>query len=896
MATIPTFESILLEVHQSLGLPPFTTKKKASFSDLGMPLDNYIDSAIEILGSIFKELDMDEQACLAASYNIEEFAQFSKAVELKTWTLGANQRQVLWYFLGYVALPHLARRLAFWYLAHPFDKGMPRGDFWYLPSINSETNKLVMPVTKVVDWLLDLLGLPMDKAKDGFDDKRVDQNHIERNIYNWKKGNIPHTAKIGEYLSDNAKLDFQGIFEIKQDWNEQEKFEKSLEFVARKKLDATQLRKQIAMSQPNRLELILAGTASDEEKQYFVEKLSERYAKPDMKTIRQRFLVARMVQDGYRRLLKFLCPDVAETCTDFRKNKVLQLISIFEQVYNLTIEAHLNCDSEEEENIWFENKLTPWDKEELFLAIVPSKRETAYAEVAGLLTRRFSELSEDSPLEDFVPLDKQSAPLFIERKLQWLKNDMEEQLRIDEIVHRLRTASPWRTLQQESSYWVVSQVAHDNTLSIKARDMAIQRMRELAATPSQIIGSILLELNNLLNCDIKERPKDAEMRVQSLIDEAQASSGYQSWCAAILQYKAKHFLAQNDFDSAEECFREALDACSDYNYGELRGEIARDTFAIHVANRQVIPNNHEKYYRNMLAYGMFEGESDKIPSLEDTAVWLAGYFWSDLYKPYLGYENQKPLVVKQAGVFIGEAIKMVMNGDWDGLKAWMKLNAKVFQDKKLPEVRGDTVLMSWLKLFFTFCDRVLSSYEIKQASSQEDLKVIRQFSENMQQAIIYLAEDWSKQINLSDFKGQTPLMLAANNGNNTILETLLHAGAEINLQDYLGRTAVHAAVASRSVECVKQLLAKKPDISKVAKDKNSFLHTAVNVGHPEIVRLLLEYAPDLLTMQNDNDLTPLELAIYHRDNWSELQNEMRKHNRSIGSKEDFDAIISLLTK
>jgi tetratricopeptide (TPR) repeat protein len=359
-----------------------------------------------------------------------------------------------------------------------------------------------------------------------------------------------------------------------------------------------------------------------------------------MKTIRQRLLVARMVQDGYRRLLKFLCPDMNEICTDFSQNKVLQLVSIFEGIYNLTIEAWVNCDSEEEENIWFEKKLTPWDKEELFLAIVPSRRETSYAEVARLLTRRFSELSESAPLDDFIAFDEQSAPLFIERKLQWLKNDIEEQLRIGEIVHQLRTASPWRTLQQENSYWVVSQVAPDNTLSIKARDMAIQRMRELAATPSQTIGAILVELNNLLNCNTKERPKDAEMRVGLLIDEAQASSGYQSWCAVILQYKAKHFLAQNDFDSAKKCFSAALDACSEYNYGELRGEIARDTFATHVANRQFIPNNHEKYYRNMLAYNIIEGNAGKVPNLEDVALLVADYFWTDLYRPYPKYEKK----------------------------------------------------------------------------------------------------------------------------------------------------------------------------------------------------------------------------------------------------------------
>ena len=99
----------------------------------------------------------------------------------------------------------------------------------------------------------------------------------------------------------------------------------------------------------------------------------------------------------------------------------------------------------------------------------------------------------------------------------------------------------------------------------------------------------------------------------------------------------------------------------------------------------------------------------------------------------------------------------------------------------------------------------------------------------------------------------------------------------------------HAAIACGSVECVKQLLAKKPDVSKTTVDNLNVLHTAVRIGHPEIVRLLLEYATN-----NDNNLNPLELAVYNRHNWSELHNEMRKHKRSIGSKHDFDIIISYL--
>lgn len=82
------------------------------------------------------------------------------------------------------------------------------------------------------------------------------------------------------------------------------------------------------MTQPGLLEAVLASPSSDDEAQRFVELVEERWSAPSMATVRRRLLVARMVQDGYRRLGRFLLgEEFQEDCADPARNKVLQLSS-----------------------------------------------------------------------------------------------------------------------------------------------------------------------------------------------------------------------------------------------------------------------------------------------------------------------------------------------------------------------------------------------------------------------------------------------------------------------------------------------------------------------------------------------------------------------------------------
>ncbi len=145
--------------------------------------------------------------------NLMEFSNAYKSFELKTWTFAADQRQILWALLGHFFIPSLARRVAFWSLGQVLDKGMPGGRFWYLPEhcdINGKSS-LYLPVAQVVDWLLDLLGMPVEQLADRRSEA-TDGDHewLRRSLYNWRNDTPIRPDTIQKYFPDNAELVFKG--------------------------------------------------------------------------------------------------------------------------------------------------------------------------------------------------------------------------------------------------------------------------------------------------------------------------------------------------------------------------------------------------------------------------------------------------------------------------------------------------------------------------------------------------------------------------------------------------------------------------------------------------------------------------------------------------------------
>jgi hypothetical protein len=463
-----------------------------------------------------------------------------------------------------------------------------------------------------------------------------------RTLQNWRNGLTPQSAeKIKHLFPDDAPLNFAGVFRSDENHTADEQFQTALSFIQRKGLNAPKLHDQIPMT-VERLESILNGVALEGEKQEFVRLIAQRYARPTMRTIRQRLGIARMMQKGYSDLLKTLCGDkVAPTGTDPEQNKLLQLVALFNSIYNLTIAAWKKGGTADEQDAWFEARLAPWDKADLLLSVTPSQRDTAYMQLAQRLTRKFMAMTPDSPLEGLVPTREQDAEPVIKRRLLALKQELEEDQRLITMIEKVRHSSPWRALEAETSYWVLSQLAQTKNLSPNARALAIKRLRELlATTPGQKVGVIVLELGFLLNGEPRQWPKDIQQRVQSLLDEAQASQGYDEWKAPLLRMRAKHWLMQNEFDKACKDFKAALKSCSERGFGGVRGEIARDGLASDIASNEFIAQNQDVYYRNMAWYDMFP---DGMVSIEDAAVWCEEFFWNDLYHPYPGVARKERL-------------------------------------------------------------------------------------------------------------------------------------------------------------------------------------------------------------------------------------------------------------
>jgi hypothetical protein len=820
MATIPTFEELLLEIHQSLGLK-FAQKDKRKLVKLEKPLVDHLGRVEYLLEEIFTAFGMDDAARADAMLNIVEWANFDKTVELNTWTFNAGRRQILWHMSGYSYAHAMGRRLAFWALHERLDKGMPGGRFWFLPAErvrDDGVHWLVMPVAQVVNWLRDLLGAPMERAREGLGGQAAQARQqqlddagektdvhatMARELDNWRQGRLPHASTIEKYFPDDACLDFKGTLQPTPDAPLAERLRRANAFVTGKKLDADALRDEIPMTEPGRLEAVLACTASDDVVRRFVELVEERWSAPSMATIRRRLLVARMVQDGYRRLGRFLQGDqFDEQCADAAQNKVLQLLALFKLGYNLTIQAVKESSDPRVQDAWFDSQLPPWDKEGIFMAIAPSRHATGSLELAGLLTRAFADLHPDSPLEDLIGHDEASVRVIVEREHGRIIGRAAERAAIHACIAALTRGSPYQKLQRETDYWVLTQVAQSETLPARIREMACIRAQQQARTPSEALGAIILQLHGLFHGDRAGRPKNMRQQVEQLLALAEASPAYGEWDAVLLQYRAKHHLALNDFEAARKMFNAALDACHLRNYGVVRGEIARDAFAV-VVERPPLGfslGNYEGYLRNMLAFGaVFPGDNGAPITLQDTASEVSGYFWECLYAPYPGEHTEEPFARRHTEAIIGsETMELVLHGDWDGLDAWMHKNAEL-RDKRLRQVQGETVLTIWLGGLYrarTQQSRWSEIGPIEQVAPVADTLV-----RNLRAAIERLVKKWPKLINLADFKKQTPLLLAARHGDTMMVDLLLAGGADADWRDWEGKTALDHALVSGVAPC-----------------------------------------------------------------------------------------------
>ncbi len=654
MAVVPTIESVFLEVLQALDLDDLQTQKKKKFKKHQMSLAKHQRLIVEVFNDICRQLELDLQAKDDLVFSLNEAAAFHSELENSVWTFGADQRQVLWYVLGYSWMPFLGRKIAFWQMDERMDADMPGSEFWYLPRIHQKNGKseLRMPVANVLDWLFELSGLSMDRMSSclggGYDEEtKKDEESaygIESNLYNWLDGTLPRAVNIDSMFRNECEIPFNGTFKVDERLSLNDKLKAARRFIKRKDLTPDDLRGEIPMISPGAIEAVLAGETNEEVTTIFIDLLARRYAVPSMQNIRNRLHLARAVQHGYRKLLDIVCPGVKDTCTDFSQNKVLQLLNIYKYIYNMTIKAHGEGATQEEEDSWFESHLIPWCKTGIFYSILPSSnlrsKETAQS-VGTTLSERFMEFLGGEKLENLFGWNEQSTAEIAKREILRLKEEVECIDESKRLKQKIRYGSPWRTLQSFEDYHVIRSLLQDETLPMRTRKLVHDRLREVAVSPIQEVNVILGELDDHLNNEKIRRVKNCCELVEGHIAEMESHSAVEIFRLELLRHKAKHSLFQNDFKSAEVFLRQALETSIDRNRGRQLGEIARDLFALSVATQGLIPNNHEKYYRHALFTGMFEGGDPSAFSIQEAAIVATNYFWDDLYRTYPGVSTHR---------------------------------------------------------------------------------------------------------------------------------------------------------------------------------------------------------------------------------------------------------------
>ncbi len=183
-------------------------------------------------------------------------------------------------------------------------------------------------------------------------------------------------------------------------------------------------------------------------------------------------------------------------------------------------------------------------------------------------------------------------------------------------------------------------------------------------------------------------------------------------------------------------------------------------------------------------------------------------------------------------------------------------------------------------LLFTSASQ-LSAGKLHDAVASDDIPVVKKI----------LRGTKSKTLNEQDALGATPLFVATENNNATIVSMLLKKGANPNIaKTNSGRTPAHEA-SSKGYDGIMRLLIKnKVKVEMPDLQFNYPLHLAAREGHVDIVRQLLEYK-GYRKFLNHYKRCPLYEAIRQRDAEEAKGDECDKEK--LGR---FEEIIELIKK
>jgi hypothetical protein len=647
---------------------------------------------------------------------------------------------------------------------------------------------------------------------------------------------------------------------------------------------------------------ILSGNCSQKQKVEFVNKIDERYQQPSTKTIRQRLIVARAIQDGYEQLVKFLTPNTEKFCTDLKQNKVMQLVRIYEATYNHTMQAHLACSKiseltrdrklrEQHENNLFTESLPPFLRFDLLLCVATEKFNTVDM-VAPRLTDIFSEAERETFLDDIFPINKESMEQISKNFIKHIQYTKALNENIESYGTKLKqNKAPFKLLKCINDFKLVYELAKGDYPNPKVTQLIFARLKELEKSNDDKIKGVILELDLLLSQDKFDRK--TETQIEELLKLAWSNPEHQFWLPLLLKLNAYHCIGQNKLKEAENLLKKAINECKGRSFGSLRGKLARDAFALAISNQKLIPTNHETYFRDIMFFGGWEPEGDfSSTNIFDVSRQLHEYFWTSLYKEYPAYEPLYSEFQKEYEAFCNDFLPCIKTGK--PIESVLKKH-KNLKNKQLKSPQSYSIILLLLKVSYGFLSK---NNQFRHHPYYSDfVKETNLIWNTHLAALRQVILAWPQIVDLSDFKQQTPLMMAVHNKDYKTAEALLKAGANPNLQEIKGRTALHSACASRTLECAKLLIKYKINERITSIEGATALHTAVRMGEIKIAELLMNNFPHLLDEKEFNYRTPLMLAeeiATDVDHYNILTMQLGLEERKIVSHDTYKKLFSTL--
>jgi hypothetical protein len=660
LANIPSKESVLAFIRDILQAGP-ADKKRREFGELRRKSDTQLATTEDYGDDILSSLGVDEIARSQARHNFTVWSEVNNFLERNIWVSHSDPKHVIWLMATHVYAPGLGRHLAFWDSGQKTDPGMPGGRFWYLPAVMEENDEvLTMPVTQVLDWLLDLLSGSIDEFAQTLADSNMiggrekdtvaDARSIRKTLGNWHTGvRTPRINKILEFFPNRLNLKFKGTFELDENNSLDENFERARAFATLKGLTAHALSVETPIPEEKAEKLLENSEHSADDMRYFCHHISLRYHTPTIQIIRKRLLYARAFQATYFRLAEAISvPEEAKRLPNPSINQAMQVVSLFQVAYNTTIDTCKRTEDETTERQLFRETLDeryPLEAQTTLLSVTPLDGNLNF--LSNQLNKRLMELGNTDPIQDESPFacSKEHFVALYKRKAELLRAC---QIEYEESawLNTARTDSDlYRRIDDTQNWAALNSVVCSDTISLPVRRAAAWRMVDLAGTDLEQAYGLVSLLSQLLNDpDKRNRLTDAKELADTLFNRLKQLPTADDLRPLILQLEAKHELANNRLEASKKKFDQALKKLSRQGFGDIRGQVARDALAVFACGHHPGFNQVacDQYRLSIVYYGGLEEPVMYLPSTEEMVEKVREYFWENLYQPYEDVPRLQP--------------------------------------------------------------------------------------------------------------------------------------------------------------------------------------------------------------------------------------------------------------